>query len=259
MPKLPAFQFYPADWRKDPGVQSLTYHQRGVWFEMICLMHESPRRGVLLMPNGTTMTDDALSRILGLDKQNLTTTLTSILECGVADRDPESQALINRRMMRDEDLRQTRAECGKLGGNPNLVNQKVNQRVNQNPTTRVNQNPTPSSSSSSSDEDLSLPRENEVNEFASKQPGWSADVVKRWFLDRSSQGWVKGSGVPITNWKADLEAWIMREAQGNSPSRSNNGPRTRQNSKTASPQRTSKWDFKIPKYDELGNQIGFED
>lgn len=265
MPKLPAFQFYPADWRKDPGVQSLTYHQRGVWFEIICLMHESPRRGVLLMPNGTTMTDDALSRILGLDKQNLTTTLTSILECGVADRDPQSQALINRRMMRDEDLRQTRAECGKLGGNPNLLNQTVNQnpttRVKQKPTTRVKQKPTPSSSSSSSssDEDLFLPRESEVNEFALNKPGWSPDVVKRWFLDRSSQGWVKGSGVPITNWRADLEAWIMREAQGNGPSRSNNGPRTRQNSKTASAQRTSKWHYKIPKYDEEGNQIGFYD
>lgn len=141
-------QFYPADWRKDPGVQALTFHQRGVWFELICLMHESPRRGYLLLPNGTAMTDDAISRVIGLDKQNLTTTLTAILDCGVTERDPETGALINRRMIRDERLRQTRAECGKLGGNPNLLNQAANHKAKQNTTTHVNQNPTPSFSSS---------------------------------------------------------------------------------------------------------------
>jgi hypothetical protein len=246
MAKLPSFQFYPADWRKDPGVQSLTFHQRGVWFEMICLMHESPRRGVLLMPNGNPMTDDALGRVLGLDKQNLTTTLTAILECGVADREPETEALFNRRMIRDEELRQTRAKCGKLGGNPLLLNQKVNQKQ----TTGVKQKPTPSSSSSSSDNStLSIPRENEVTEFAAKQPGWSAEVVKQWFLDRSSQGWVKGSGVPITNWRADLEAWVFRQAQGNSPSGNQRGGRNQ----PQKPARTSKFAFEIPNHDDDEN------
>ena len=32
--KIPAFQFYPADWRKDPGVQSLSYNDRGIWIEI---------------------------------------------------------------------------------------------------------------------------------------------------------------------------------------------------------------------------------
>ena len=68
MGKLPAFQFYPGDWRKDMGVQALNYFDRGVWHEMICLMHESERRGVLVL-NGNAMTDDMLAQILGLDKQ----------------------------------------------------------------------------------------------------------------------------------------------------------------------------------------------
>lgn len=50
--KLPAFQFYPGDWRKDPGVQSLSFHDRGVWHEMLCLMHESEERGKLTL-NGS--------------------------------------------------------------------------------------------------------------------------------------------------------------------------------------------------------------
>ena len=143
--KLPAFQFYPADWRKDPAVQSLSFHDRGVWFEMLCLMHESEQRGKLLL-NGKKMPDEALSRLLGLDKQSLTKTIHRLLECGAASVCGETGAIINRRMVRDEEIRNIRKSCGKMGGNPNLVNQNSNQI----PTTRVNQNPTPSSSSSSS-------------------------------------------------------------------------------------------------------------
>lgn len=143
MSKLPAFQFYPADWRKDPGVQSLGYFERGVWFEILCLMHESEQRGRLLL-NGKPMPNEALARLLGLDKQILIKTLSVLIEYGVASYDDQS-ALISRRMVRDEELRQIRTEAGKKGGNPNLVNQNSTK-----PKKEVNQNPTPSFSSSSS-------------------------------------------------------------------------------------------------------------
>lgn len=206
--KLPSFQFYPADWRKDPGVQSLTFHQRGVWLEILCLMHESPRRGYLLLPNGNTMSDDALSRIIGLDKQNLTTTLTAILECGVADRDPATEALMNRRMIRDEALRQTRSKCGKMGGNPNLLNQKPKQK----PTTRLKQKPTPSSSSSSSssDDNFSPSRgragsEAEVVEFV-KGLGFPESDGSYLWNSWESNGWKRGKE-PIKDWKSAVRAW----------------------------------------------------
>ena len=139
--KMPALQFYPADWRKDPGVQSLGYFERGVWFEMLCMMHESEQRGVLLL-NGLPMPEEALANALGLDNQNLTITLTKLLTYGVARRRGEDGAIFNKRMVDDEKLCKIRREAGKKGGNPALLNQ--------NPTTKVNQNPTPSSSSSSS-------------------------------------------------------------------------------------------------------------
>jgi uncharacterized protein YdaU (DUF1376 family) len=37
--------------------------------------------------------------------------------------------------------------------------------------------------------------------------------VKEWHSNRSSQGWVKGNGIPITNWHADLKSWIYRQAR----------------------------------------------
>ncbi len=143
MGKLPAFQFYPGDWRKDVGVQSLSFHDRGVWWEMLCLMHESERRGVLVL-NGHPISDDCLGRLLGLDKQILNTTLTTLLTSGVASRDEETGAIYSRRMVRDENLRKVRTMAGSKGGNPVLLNQ--------NSTTKDKQIPTPSFALSSSEE-----------------------------------------------------------------------------------------------------------
>jgi hypothetical protein len=147
--KIPAMQFYPGDWRKDPGVQSLNYFDRGVWFEVLCLMFESEDRGKLLLA-GKKMPDEALAQLLGLDNQSLNQTVTTLLTRGVASIDTETGALMCRRMVRDEMLRRTRSNCGKLGGNPFLLKQTAKQNVttrdNQNGTTRLKQKTTPSTS-----------------------------------------------------------------------------------------------------------------
>ena len=51
---LPALQFYGGDWRKDPGIQALNYFDRGVWFEMLLMMHESEDRGKLVLNGRAT-------------------------------------------------------------------------------------------------------------------------------------------------------------------------------------------------------------
>lgn len=146
MAKLPAFQFYPGDWLKDPGVQSLDYFCQGVWFALLCRMHDSEERGHLVL-NGKAMQDEAIARLLGLDKQTATTTLTTLLENGVARRRESDGAVYSKRMVMDERLRQIRQTAGKQGGNPLLVKGVVKQK----PTTGVKQKPTPSSSPSGED------------------------------------------------------------------------------------------------------------
>jgi uncharacterized phage protein (TIGR02220 family) len=141
MGKMPAMQFYPADWRKDLAVQSLGYHDRGVWFEMLCLMHESSERGVLLLA-GAPMPEEVIGRLLGLDNQTFNQTLTTLLSYGVAKRRQGDNAIFSKRMVDDERLCKIRREAGKQGGNPALLKQK---RI-----APDNQNQTPSSSSSSS-------------------------------------------------------------------------------------------------------------
>lgn len=207
-------QFYVGDWRKDPGVQALGYHDRGVWFEMICLMHESEERGKLLL-NGAPMPEDALARLLGLDKQILTTTITTLLTYGVTSRCEETGAIICRRMIRDENLRKVRANAGKQGGNPLLVKQKR--------TTEVKQILTPSTSTSTSTSfSTSLkkkekPTIDDVRAFCSESglPESDGDYM---FHHWESNGWTK-SGKAIKDWKAMIRSW---KSAGYLPSQKSN-------------------------------------
>ena len=137
--KLPAIQFYPGDWHKDQGVQALDLAQRGAWFELLLMMHDSDERGVLLV-NGQPMPDAVIARRLGLDNQTANQILTTLLTYGVTSRRESDGALFCRRMVKDENLRRVRTEAGKKGGNPRLLNQKPKQKA----TTRVKQIPTPS-------------------------------------------------------------------------------------------------------------------
>jgi hypothetical protein len=48
--KRPSFQFYPADWRNNAKLRRCSYGERGLWLEVMCLMHDSDEYGVLRWP-----------------------------------------------------------------------------------------------------------------------------------------------------------------------------------------------------------------
>ena len=167
MGKQPSFQFYPGDWKRDAGVQSLSFEERGVWFEMMLLMFESAERGKLVFGSGTPMPEDAVARSLGLDRQRYVQILRKLLDYGVASKDEKTGIIFCRRMVRDAELSKKRAECGKLGGNPNLLNQnssKLEAKSNQN----GKQNPTPSSSSSISLKKEKIKKEKNLEDAAER-------------------------------------------------------------------------------------------
>lgn len=128
MGKLPAIQFYPGDWRKDVGVQSLGYHDRGVWFEMLLLMHDSEVRGKLML-GGKAMTDEILASVLRIRIEVLTETIKTLIDRGITERDKRTGALVNRRMLRDEELRSENR--GKVAGwrKAKKINNNCNQDV----------------------------------------------------------------------------------------------------------------------------------
>ncbi|CCD29917.1 hypothetical protein CAGGBEG34_330012 [Candidatus Glomeribacter gigasporarum BEG34] len=164
--KRPSFQFYPADWRKDSALQSCSIAARGLWIEMMCIMHECEPYGYLSI-NGHAMNAAQLARLVGESEKAIKGLLGELENAGVFSR-TETGCIYSRRMVNDERIRTVRAESGKLGGNPDLLKQKpgkednlLKQKDKQKSTkateddqAKANQSfkqkPTPSSSSSSS-------------------------------------------------------------------------------------------------------------
>lgn len=138
--KRPSFQFYPSDWLRDTALRSCSTGARGLWIDMICFMHEGTPYGYLKVSDKVILPSN-LARMVGETLEVVEGWLHELEEAGVYDVD--NGAIYSRRMIRDEELRQKRAEGGKLGGNPNL---KVNHEVK----IEDKQKSTPSSSSTSS-------------------------------------------------------------------------------------------------------------
>ena len=47
MAKNPAFQFYPGDWFREPGLRACSLAARGAWAEILFTLHDTPERGRL--------------------------------------------------------------------------------------------------------------------------------------------------------------------------------------------------------------------
>lgn len=48
--KRPSFQFYPGDWQANSNLRRCTHAEKGVWLDVLCLMHDQPEYGVLRWP-----------------------------------------------------------------------------------------------------------------------------------------------------------------------------------------------------------------
>ena len=69
--KMPFIKFYVRDWMGDPQLRMCSIAARGLWFEMICLMHGAKRCGFLETQAGKPLTDDETSRLTGTFKGDL--------------------------------------------------------------------------------------------------------------------------------------------------------------------------------------------
>jgi hypothetical protein len=139
--KRPSFQFYPGDWLNDAALRMVSIGARGLWIEMLCLMHQGSEYGYLKV-NGKVILPSNLARMAGATLSETEGYLDELESAGVYSTDDEG-CIFSRRMIRDEEIREARAAGGSKGGNPALIGKK---KVNLPP----NLQPTPSSSSSSS-------------------------------------------------------------------------------------------------------------
>ena len=101
MGKNPAFQFYPADWLRDPALRSVSLAARGLWADMLCIMWDCPERGVLAV-GGSPISAKTLASMVGF-RTDFVEKLTRELDLsGVFSRRESDGAIYSRRMYREE-------------------------------------------------------------------------------------------------------------------------------------------------------------
>ena len=198
--KRPSFQFYPSDWRKDSGLRLCSIAARGLWVEIMCIAHESDEYGKLKQ-NGRSFSHKTIAKLVGLSPQTCLKLLKELEENRVFSRDDDG-TIYSRRMVRDEEIRNIRAESGSKGGNPNLLGNLGKQSGKQKPT------PSSSSSSSSSnividragEGDFDMPDLQSVLAFA-ETIGLAPWKAEDWFHEMEGCGWLDWLKRPVAKWQ----------------------------------------------------------
>ena len=220
--KRPSFQFYPGDWLNDAALRMVSVGARGLWIDMLCIMHQGSEYGYLKVNNKVILNSN-LSRMVGSTLSEVEGWLSELNDAGVYSID-ESGCIHSRRMIRDEEIRKARAEGGFKGGNPNLKSKnKVNLKPNLNPT------PSSSSSSSSSSSIKEINKDNDFETFWLNYPkkknkgtalkAWKTkkprldDVLFALSWQRESMDWIKDGGkfIPYPASYLNAEGWKDEE------------------------------------------------
>lgn len=124
-------KFYPSDWRSDPALRLCGLAARGLWIELLCIMHEADPRGFLLV-NGSPLNERQVASLIGAPVKELAALLGELESAGVLSRNGAG-VIFSRRIVRDAEKAATDKANGKLGGNPKLkgrVNPPDNRSLN---------------------------------------------------------------------------------------------------------------------------------
>lgn len=115
----PWMKFYPSDWRSDPVLRLCSMAARGLWVEMLCIMHEAVPYGSLLV-NGKRIDKRQLASLVGMSEKECAALLMELEIGGVFSRDDDG-TVFSRRMRRDAEKAARDKANGKKGGNPKVM------------------------------------------------------------------------------------------------------------------------------------------
>lgn len=117
--RLPWLKFWPADWQSDPSLRMVTLAARGLWIELLSVMHDAVPYGHLLV-NGVQPNPKQIAAMVGAATASQIAKLLHELEdAGVFSR-TEDGTIYSRRMVRDNVTREKSRDFGRQGGNPAL-------------------------------------------------------------------------------------------------------------------------------------------
>jgi len=144
--KRPSFQFYPGDWTSNSNLRRCTHTEKGIWMDVMCLMHDQEPYGILRWPlteiaTAVGCTVAALRKIAekeimkGADTGKQVAAFVYVPRSGRKDGEPvilvSSQVgplWYSSRMVKDEYVRTIRGESTRFGadnGEPPKTTPKV--------------------------------------------------------------------------------------------------------------------------------------
>ena len=121
----PWLKWYPSDWRADQALRICSLAARGLWIEMLCIMHESSRPGLLLI-NDNPVTETHLGLMTGASPDQVGELIAELESAGVFSRNREG-VIYSRRMTRDHKKEAAARREGSKGGNPKLKGEERNE------------------------------------------------------------------------------------------------------------------------------------
>lgn len=114
----PWLKFYTTDWRADPALRVCSLAARGLWIDLICVMHEATPYGHLLV-NGRRPTDAQVAVLVGTSPAEFAALLGELETAGVFSRTKDG-TIYSRKLTRMAKKAATARNNGRKGGNPSL-------------------------------------------------------------------------------------------------------------------------------------------
>lgn len=96
----PWIKFYPRDWRGDQALRVVSLAARGLWMEMLCVMHEASPYGHLLV-GGQPLHGAALARLVGSSEEEIQALLVELRNAGVS-RQTRGGVVYSKRLIADQ-------------------------------------------------------------------------------------------------------------------------------------------------------------
>lgn len=115
-PRLRWSKFWWSDWQTDPSLKMCSYAARGLWMDMLAIMHSATPIGHLLV-NGKMLNNRQIAALTGGTEQEVSSLINELEEACVFSR-TEAGVIFSRRMIRDHEARDVGHRNGITGGRP---------------------------------------------------------------------------------------------------------------------------------------------
>jgi len=226
----PWMKFHPQDWRADEKLRLCSLAARGLWIEMLAIMHRSERYGQLLI-GGKAPTDAQLAVQVGSSPDEVSELIGQLESAGVFSR-AASGAIYSRRMTRDRKKADLARKNGQRGGNPRLSNNWENKPSDKGQdkggvkaTLKLRGQREEKKSKA-----IALPKEwvpepfGEGTQSRKIEEGWTAD--QRATHLEAFRAHHQKLGSEFSNWQSAWSTWVLNTPKFDRPQRANHAEPT---------------------------------